>query len=190
MQQDAKQTDESLAEALQRGESAALEELVARHYDALTGYLYRLLHGDRSLAQDMVQETFLRALRGIRLYQPARPFKPWLYAIATNLARDHYQRADTRRTEAMPEADDSQPALANAFTGDERLIAQEEAREVMASLASLPNAQREVLILHFYQDLPLAAIAETLDIPLGTVKSRLFNGVARLRERMVSDERR
>jgi RNA polymerase sigma-70 factor, ECF subfamily len=182
-------TDEELAHALQRGETDALDELVARHYDALTGYLYRLLHGDRALAQDTVQETFLRSLRGIHQYTYPRPFKAWLYAIATNLARDHYNRADTRRVMPMPEAEESSPAFADDTPGDESLIALDEVRAVIASLASLPDHQREVLILYFYQELPLASIAEVLNIPLGTVKSRLSIGVGRMRERMISGER-
>ncbi|MCK6577344.1 MAG: RNA polymerase sigma factor [Anaerolineae bacterium] len=184
------QTDEALAAALQRGDTEALDLLVSRHYDALTGYCFRLLHGDRALAQDMAQETFLRVLRSIEQYRPPRPFKPWLYAIATHLARDHYSRADTRRTASMPDVDETHPIFIDADLNDDRLMAQDEAREVIDALAALPDAQREVLILYFYQDLPLMTIAETLDIPLGTVKSRLYHGVARLRERMLSDERR
>ena len=92
-------TDEQLAQQLQQGDQGALSVLVERHYDPLLGYLYRLTRGDRSLAQDLAQETFLRALRGIAGYISPRPFKPWLYAIATNLARNHYTRADTRRTD-------------------------------------------------------------------------------------------
>ena len=62
-------TDERLAQALQQGDRAALTTLVERHYDPLLGYLYRMTRGDRSLAQDLVQETFLRALRGIGGYK-------------------------------------------------------------------------------------------------------------------------
>ncbi|MCC6804808.1 MAG: RNA polymerase sigma factor, partial [Anaerolineae bacterium] len=79
-------SDEQLAQRLQSGDRSAMSALVERHYDALMGYLYRMTRGDRALAEDLAQETFLRALRGIGGYQHARPFKPWLYAIATNIA--------------------------------------------------------------------------------------------------------
>ncbi len=126
------------------------------------------------------QETFLRALRGIDGYQYPRPFKPWLYAIATHLARNHYAAADTRRADNPAEdqeygADDPPDAA---------LIADAEAQAVIAALDTLPDAQREVVLLYFYQSLSQQAIADVLAIPLGTVKSRLFNGVKRLRERM------
>lgn len=180
-------TDEGLALALQGGDTSALDALVERHYDLLIGYLYRLLHGERSLAQDIAQETFLRALRGISRYTHPRPFKPWLYAIATNLARDHYNRADTRRVAPMPE--DEHPALTSDAAADDDLTIIEEARTVIAGLAALPDHQREVIILYFYQDMPLDAIADSLNIPLGTVKSRLSIGISRLRERIKQDER-
>ncbi len=177
------ETDEQLAQQLQRGDRAALAALVERHYDLLFGYVYRLTRGDRSLAQDLTQETFLRTLRGIEGYQYPRPFKPWLYAIATNLARSHYTRADTRRTESADE-DRDYPVDA---APDAALLARDEAQAVIAALDTLPDHQREVIVLYFYQSLSLQAIAETLAIPLGTVKSRLSIGVGRLRARMKAE---
>lgn len=171
-------TDEQLAQQLRHGERSALSELFERHYDPLLGYLYRLARGDRSLAQDLAQETFVKALKGIGRYDYPRPFKPWLYAIATNLARNHYTRADTRRTDSADEDAD----YAADDPPDAALIAQAEAQQVIAALDVLPDQQREVIVLYFYQSLSLQAIADTLAIPLGTVKSRLSIGVKRLRE--------
>ncbi len=176
-------TDEQFAQQLQRGDRAALAPLVERHYDALLGYLYRLARGDRSLAQDLTQETFLRALRGISGYQYPRPFKPWLYAIATNLARNHYNRADTRRTDSADEDAEYESDAAP----DAALLEQDEALAVIAALDTLPDHQREVIVLYFYQQLSLQAIADTLALPLGTVKSRLSIGVKRLREQIKAE---
>lgn len=182
--------DELIARQLKHGQAAALDVLMERHYAPLYRYLYRLLHGDRALAEDLAQETFLRALRGIGGYHENRPFKPWLYAIATHLARDHFARAETRRAHAMPDdADDDHPAFAVADEPDAALIAHDEQQAVIAALASLPDGQREVLILHFYHEMRLAEIAAVLNVPVGTVKSRLSIGTARLRERMKQDER-
>lgn len=177
-------SDEQIAHQLQQGNRAALTELVERHYDPLMGYLYRMTRGDRALAQDLAQETFLRALRGIGGYAYPRPFKPWLYAIATNLARNHYTSADTRRTESADEHAD----YAADDTPDAALLEQDEAQAVIGALDGLPDHQREVIVLYFYQSLSLQAIADALDIPLGTVKSRLSIGVKRLRERMEAQD--
>jgi RNA polymerase sigma-70 factor (ECF subfamily) len=75
----------------------ALAALVTRHHDPLLGYLYHFVGGDRQLAEDLVQETLLHVLRQ-RTYQAGRPFKPWLYMIATNLARDSFKSAAVRRS--------------------------------------------------------------------------------------------
>jgi RNA polymerase sigma-70 factor (ECF subfamily) len=174
-------SDEALALQLQQGRQMALTTLVERHYDPLLGYLYRLVSGDRALAEDLIQETFLRVLGSIGQYQHPRPFKPWLYAIATNLARNHYKRADTRRTLAA--GDDG--VIEDEWEAPEAaLLAQDEVQTVIAALASLPDEQREVIVLYYYQSLEGGEIAAALGIPLGTVRSRLAAGVRRLRRWM------
>ena len=154
--------------------------LVDRHYDALMGYLYRMCGGNRPLVEDLAQETFLRVLRSIGRYDYPRPFKPWLYAIATNLARSHYARADTRRsmTIANPVAKDAttNPPIEDIVTNSE------DVRQAVQALMMLPDHFREVIVLRYLQELSLAEIAEALDIPVGTVKSRLSNGLRKLRE--------
>lgn len=179
-------TDEELALALQRGDRSSLTPLVERYYDPLLGYLYRLMNGDRMLAQDLVQETFLRVLRAIRQYQHPRPFRPWLYAIATHIARSHYQRADTRRTLLLE--DDFDPPD-DADPPDAGVIARQDAQSVAAAVATLPEDQRETLILFYYQALSYQEIAAALEIPIGTVKSRLSISIRRLREQLMAGER-
>ena len=179
-------TDEQLAHQIQQGEAQALTALVERHHGALLGYLYRLTGGHRPLAEDLTQETFLRVLRRIVQYQYPRPFKPWLYAIATNLARDHYKQAEQRyATAALDLAellpDHHAPAPGETFTK------QLEAQQVVKALSTLPPPQRETIVLRYYQDLTLEDIAATLHIPVGTVKSRLSLGLKRLKT-MLRDE--
>ena len=175
--------DEQLAEQLKHGHRSALTPLVERHYGALIGYAYRLTYGDHALAEDLVQETFLRVLRGIHTYAYPRPFKPWLYAIATNIARNYYASADQRHTHS-----DDPDDLPSAEVPDDLISAQDEEQTVITALASLPDLHREVIILAYYQGLTLAEIADALHIPLGTVKSRLSNGVVRLREKLKTYE--
>src|SRR5690242_17931314 len=89
-------SDEQLLAGVLTGDQAALAAPVTRHHALLLGYLYRLVGGDRPLAEDLVQETLLRVL-GQRTRQSDSPFKPWLYKIATNLARDHFKSAAVRQ---------------------------------------------------------------------------------------------
>lgn len=177
---DASIPDERLALDVQRGIQAALAQLVERHHNPLMGYLYRMTSGDRQLAEDLVQETFLRMVRSINHYTYPRPFKPWLYAIATNLARDYYKAASTRLDTDLDDTawHDTSP--------EETAQANEEVQTIIRALAAMPDFQREVIVLRFYQALSLAEIAEALDIPVGTVKSRLSLGLKRLHEQLLT----
>lgn len=177
-------SDEQLAQGVQAGARDDLAALVTRHHSPLLGFLYRLTGGDRPLAEDLVQEVFLRVLRSIGQYHPARPFKPWLYAVAVNAARDHYKRAETRRTEALPPDYDApgEPSPLAAVTAAETWA------QVAAAVRALPEPQREVLLLRYSEDLSLAEIAEVLAIPVGTVKSRLSVALGRLRAHLAAEE--
>lgn len=176
-----KRSDEQLMASVLSGDQSALAELVARHHASLLGYLYRLVGGDRPLAQDLVQETLLRVLRQ-RTYPPDRPFKPWLYIIATNLARDHFKSAAVRQRWRGDDAEEMLRDACDSAPGpEEHVLAAERGGEVREALAQLSEDYRVVVVLRFYQGFSLQEIAETLQIPLGTVKSRLSVGVHRLR---------
>jgi RNA polymerase sigma factor (sigma-70 family) len=179
-------TDEELAQGIQHGDRSHLALLVERHHSPLIGFLYRMTGGNRTLAEDLAQETFLRMMRAIAQYQQNRPFKPWLYQIATNLARDHYKRADTRLSVSMPEEvewiGDQSPLP------EETLLSNTETEQVIVALRSLPDHQREAVVLRYYEELSLAEIAEVLDVPVGTIKSRLSLGIGRLRDFLLERE--
>jgi RNA polymerase sigma-70 factor (ECF subfamily) len=169
-------SDEVLALNLQNGDKGALATLVKRHHSPLIGYLYRMTNGNRALAEDMAQNAFVRVLRRIDSYIYPRPFKAWLYAIATNLIRDHFKSADARRAfnpAEMPNPTGPSP--------EGQIIAEDEAHRAAEALSALPGGQREAVILRYYQEFSLAEIADALDIPVGTVKSRLSLGLKRMR---------
>lgn len=165
--------------AVMAGDRAALAELVRRHQSPLLGYFYRMLDGDRAQAEDLVQETFLRLLRQ-RSYTSGRAFKPWLYAIATNLARDHRRAARSWPARPGDEVLALQPDRGPA--PDQRAVSAAEAARVAEALARLGDDVRATLVLRYANDLALADIAAALAVPVGTVKSRLNAGTRRLRE--------
>jgi RNA polymerase sigma-70 factor (ECF subfamily) len=173
-------TDEELARSVQQGHRDDLTPLIERHHSPLLGYLYRLTGGDRALAEDLAQETFLRVLRSLRQYRTSQRFKPWLYAIATNLARDHFKRADTRHTNNELTED----LIDRGASPDEVVLTRDNAARITAAIKALPMTQREVVVLRYYEDWPLADIAAALNIPVGTVKSRLSIALQRLRSLM------
>lgn len=178
-------SDEQLALGVQQGQRQALAGLVERHHSLLLGYLYRLNGGDRSLAEDWVQESFLRVLRSIGQYRYPQPFKPWLYAIATHLARDHFKAAETCQTESEPDEPGFWQNKGGTVAAAEHLFIQQETQNrVAAAILHLPPAQRETIVLRYYQDFSLAEIADIQGIPVGTVKSRLSVALGRLKEVM------
>lgn len=159
---------------LAEGRADALDLLVGRHYAPLLGYLTRLL-ADRAQAEDLTQETFLKVLRRAATYKADRPFKPWLYAIATNLARDGFRLAENRYLTDR-ELDESVPD-GDAETATLRLDTTE---PVAHALKQLSLGYRAVVVLRFYNELSLSDIATALDLPLGTVKSRLHTATRQL----------
>ncbi|MDH2391131.1 sigma-70 family RNA polymerase sigma factor [Streptomyces sp. HNM0663] len=157
----------------QLGEREAFRELVRAWHAPLWRYV-RGMVGSPHLADDLVQEAWVAVVRGLpRLRQPER-FAPWLFTIARRAVADHlrqaYQAAETCVEEAgvVTEDDDSLDGVLTTM-------------QVEAGLQELPPLEREVLILFHLQDLPLAACAEVLGVPPGTVKSRLHRARRMLR---------
>ncbi|HEX2908194.1 MAG TPA: RNA polymerase sigma factor [Phototrophicaceae bacterium] len=176
--------DEDLARGIQYGDRNCLAALVERHHSLLLGFLYRMTGGDRALAEDLVQETFVRVIHHISQYEYPRPFKAWLYRIATNLARDYYKQAEMRHTISMSE--DVDAAVSDA--PEDAVLLDIEGEVVASAMLRLPVPQRETLVLRYYQELSLAEIAEVQGVPVGTVKSRLSVGLGRLRELVLERE--
>ena len=179
------QSDETLARGVQQGKQADMTELVNRYYAPLLGYLFRLCGGVQLLAEDLVQETFLRMIQKISLYDAERPFKPWLYTIATNIARNHYQRADTRYVDSAAE---NSEIIDRQQQPETSVIQMETEHGMMMALSQLPDHQREVVLLFYYEELSQKEIALILNIPVGTVKSRLSLGLKHLRTLMKAQE--
>ncbi len=180
-------TDEEIALSIQQGNSEALAELAERHYGLLMGYLYRVLNGDRQQAEDLVQETFMKVAREIEHYSYPRPFKPWLYAIALNLARNHYRNGN-QRAAARNDVPDKLPDGAEPI--ETEVMRRGEAEQMMALLRKLPDQQREAIVLRYLEEFSQAEIAEVLNVPVGTVKSRVSLGLSRLRTLMQENDKR
>jgi len=176
-------SDEQLALGIQHGRADDLTLLVERHHGPLLGFLYRMTGGDRALAEDLVQETFLRLLSKIDSYRYPRPLKPWLYAIAVNIARDHYKQAEFRHTDSMP----TQFEISVAGTPETELVTNEETQQVATAMNNLPLLQREVILLRYFHELSLDEISQILQVPVGTIKSRLSVGLQRLKERLTAE---
>jgi RNA polymerase sigma-70 factor (ECF subfamily) len=174
-----------------KGQTEAFGVLVRRYERELFGYLRRYL-ADGTLAEDVFQNTFLQVYVKSNQYEPGRPVRPWLYTIATNQAIDAMRRngrhqavsLDQGREElAEGEAHSLMDLLESRGPSPVEAAEGQERRErVRASVDRLPDFLREVLILAYYQGLKYREIAEILDIPVGTVKSRLHAALVKLQE--------
>jgi len=185
------ETDEELLLRFSRGETPAFTELVRRYERELYGYLRRYV-GDASLAEDVFQNTFLQLYLKTNQYEPGRPVRPWLYTIATHQAIDalrrnnRHQAISLEQSRTEPSAGDVgslMDTLEGRSDGPLEGVVEEERRErVRASVERLPEFLRQVLILAYYQGLKYREIADILDIPVGTVKSRLHAALVKLQE--------
>lgn len=179
--------DEVLFENAARGQDGALELLVKRYEQSLYGLLVRLTQGDTHRAEDLFQETFLNAIRRAETFKRTMRFKPWITAIAVNLVRDDARKRKVRGEVSLDAgAEDGErsgfdPAAKVEDPGD-RAERGDEDGLIRQGLKRLTEVEREVVLLHFYNGMTLAEAAEALDIPLGTVKSRLHAALTRLSE--------
>ncbi len=182
-------TDEELVGLYRRGDHAALELLIRRHHDDLLRFLVRLV-GDRASAEDVFQEAFLQIHHSADAFDTSRRFKPWLFTIAANKARDLLRRNQRRRALDLSAPVSGRSGGANGdgatfidLIGDggpsptQITDTAERDQLVQAAVNQLPVSLREVLLLAYFQRLSYNEIAESLQIPLGTVKSRLHAAV-------------
>lgn len=191
-----RQDDLTLAREALDGRPEAFDLLVERHQDRVYGVIHRMVT-DREKAMDLTQETFLRAWKGLGSFGGQSAFFTWLYRIARNVVMSA-GRYDAARPKIKVSIDEPSPGNDNG--GDQRridpedesrlphesLLAQEQKDLVIKAIGSLPSDFREIVVLRDMQDQSYEEIAELLDIPLGTVRSRLHRARMELKERLRS----
>jgi RNA polymerase sigma-70 factor (ECF subfamily) len=158
----------------QQGDRQAFGELVRRHREGVVNVVYRMC-GDAALAEEAAQEAFLRAWRNLERYNPRYAFRSWVYRIAINVAVDALRRE-------RPTTDLDAEPLASESDGPEAwLERKQQAEQVRQAVLDLPPASRAALVLREYEGLSYREIADALDIPVGTVMSRLNYARGQLR---------
>jgi len=169
--------DHELVKHAQHGDRNAYSELVRRHQGGVINLLYRFC-GDGQIAEDAAQDAFIRAWQNLNQYKPKNAFRNWIYRIATNAALDIL-----RREKETLDIDSIQlPSMGIKPEGSVETA--ERAAQIQGAVLALPHASRVVLILREYEGLSYREIGETLDIPLGTVMSRLNYARNLLREEL------
>ena len=156
----------------QAGDVRAFEQLLVSIESPLRGYLNRLV-GARSIAEDILQETFLRIWRSIGWLREPALFRPWVYRIATNEA--HRAMGRERPREETRAEESELDALQAQFTDPTRKL------DAERCLAQVSPLARIVLVAHYYEGLSLEEVSAVIGAPIGTVKSRLASGLAQSR---------
>jgi RNA polymerase sigma-70 factor, ECF subfamily len=175
---DASDTDERLVRRFQEGSADAFEVLVQRHGTRVYNLCFRIL-GDPEEAADASQDTFLAALRKLNTFRGDSAFTTWLHRVAVNACYDSLRRKRRRPLlQIVRDEDDDrpEPSLPSPDHADQVVFSVDVGRALM----EVPEEFRVVLVLADVQDLPYDEIARVLEIPVGTVKSRVFRGRAAL----------
>jgi len=161
-------SEKELVISAQNGDRNAFSELVRTHAQGVRNVIYRMC-GNVQLAEDAAQETFIRAWQNLSSYRPGKPLRNWLYRIAVNAGTDMLRK----EKRILPD-DIGDLHLTDGRPNPETLVSQHErAVLVQKAILSLPDASRAVLVLREYEELSYQEISSTLDIPVGTVMSRL-----------------
>lgn len=180
-------TDEELVARATAGDLDSFNQLVSRWERPIYALAYRTL-GREEDARDVVQEAFLRAFRGLRGFKGEAKFSSWLYRITLNLCRDWARRERRAPLIQTPEGTDPVDLADRQASPEESvedLVARREmSRAVAQAMADLPEEQRSAILLKEYHGLTFQEIADMLDCPLSTVKTRLYQGLSVLRRRL------
>ncbi|HLO39682.1 MAG TPA: sigma-70 family RNA polymerase sigma factor [Phycisphaerales bacterium] len=179
--------DQTLVDAITRGEQGAWRLLLGRHQTNIYNLCVRLV-GNRELAEDLAQDTLVKLVQNIGRFDGRAKFSTWLYRITMNVCLSRLRAEKVRKHSSLDDQPrDDGPTAAAMLQGREPtsgqgVLTDERQQHILAALESLDTEQRSILLLRDTRDLDYDQIAEVLEVPVGTVKSRLFRARAALRE--------
>lgn len=173
--------DRELVVRTRNGELSAYGEMVQRYQSSVFNVCYRLL-GNRDDAEDLTQETFIRAYRKLDTFDEQRAFGPWIRRVAANLCYNHIRKQKDGIYHLEEERD--RPMRDTDHSPEGHRITRETQEVVRAAIIELPPNYRAVIELRHYQELSYAEIAQTLEIPMSDVKSHLFRARRLLAKRL------
>lgn len=188
--------DRLLVDRFKRGDQSAFDEMVRRYWDRIYAMVHQLLRNPQD-AEEVTQDAFIRAHRGLSNFRGDSAFSTWLYQIATNLARNRYwywwrRKRDKSISFDQPVSDDSSTPLSEMIaaeleTPEDATVTQELVDRIAAGMEKLGAKHREILILRNVKNLSYEEIAAILGVSVGTVKSRIARARESLRARLGDD---
>jgi RNA polymerase sigma-70 factor (ECF subfamily) len=175
--------DEELMVLIQSKNSDAMEELYKRYSKRMLGFFYQMLNKDENKAQDFLHDLFLKCIEKAWLFNPEKIFRTWFFTIASNMCKNEYRLVVAKNAFSQIYIPDVADEEFNIFFSaiDENIIR----NHIERSIQMLEPKHKEVFLLRFQEELSVKEISEILEIPEGTVKSRIFNSLKKLQNRLV-----
>jgi len=179
-------SDEKLMSFLIEGKVQAFDELYNRYSSRLMGYFVRMLNYDRTLAEDAVQDLFLKIAEAPQKFDPQRSFKTWIFSIASNSCKNFYRHQIVKEKNAENIAQHNEQINETAFVDlASKMDAKEFRRLLDETLNQLPLEKKEAFVLKYQEEKSIAEIAAIQNCPEGSVKSRLFYTLKILQEKLI-----
>jgi RNA polymerase sigma factor (sigma-70 family) len=184
------EVDDILIQEALKGDQKAFRSLVSRHQASVYHIIVRMVR-DKELADDLVQETFMKAFSSLRSYRSEYRFSTWLYKIAANSSIDHLRkkRIQALSLDAPVDTGDGQVGIEvpdYTYHPDEEMVRREQSVSIAEAIAALPEKYRRVIIARHQEDKSYEEIAAELKVPVGTVKARIFRARELLKKRLRS----
>ena len=173
-------TDSELMQHIVSGDQAAFSELYKRYKDRMYYYFFRMLANSSELANDFLQELFMKIIEKPDSYNPAYSFHTWLYSVANNMCKNEYRRRGIRQEYHDFEA--SEPHI--DFLSETGIEPEQVIEKIFQTLDQLGEEHRSAFLLRYREEFSIREVAEMLGLPEGTVKSRLFNARKILAEKL------
>lgn len=189
---DEKTTNEDLMGRVRSGDKHAFESLIHRHQRPILNFIFRFM-GNRTDAEDLTQEVFLRVWRAAGTYKPDAKFTTWLYRIATNLCINKQRAIRIRRLFALSQAHEQRKDSKGSFipaegielmTPEKHLIDSEQYGQLLNALKDLPTSQRLVVVLKIYDEMSYQEIAQIMDRSVSAIDSLLIRAKKNLRKKL------
>lgn len=174
------QTDNELMQLIVLGDQSAFPELYHRYKERMYYYFYRMLGNSSEQANDFLQELFMKLIEKPESYNPKFPFQTWFYSVANNMCKNEYRRREVRQEFQATET--PEPQL--DFIDDKTIEPEQIVEKIFDTLEELGEEHRSAFLLRYREGFSIKDVAEILELPEGTVKSRLFYAKKMLAEKL------
>lgn len=187
-------SDEEIVERIKAGDIDLFEQLVYRYQERLINYIFRMIN-QRETAMELCQDVFLKVFKSLKQYDPEYKFTTWVHRIASNATIDWIRKKKLQTYSMESAVDEDSPSLENqlkssSLNPQEKLEMTQLKYQIMAAIDSLPIIYKELIILRHMNHLSYEEIAQSVDLPLGTVKNRIFRGREMLKSALGGEMKR